>query len=104
MIKIVFITVLAIILIFYLYKKNRQNKSTHILQDLIKDNYIKVTVPIDKLNIITREYYEEIQEDRWPSRINVIDIFYRKIRKRRSKDRYLLFPMIISFCTMIAKL
>jgi hypothetical protein len=79
MIKIIFISILVLILILVKYfAKRKKTKNLYGVPTEIKERYKKISVSINKINIKTRGYYESNEEEEYQTRIKILDALYNK--------------------------
>lgn len=81
---VIFIIVLSVLIILYNYKENQKSKSKYSISEHIRNNYIKRTIPIEELIILTSEFYEDDFGDELLSRISILDSFLK--RKQNTKE------------------
>ena len=79
MIKVIFIIISIFVVWAIRYIRNRKkNNSLYAIPNHIKENYKKVSIPFNKINVQTRGYYESDEENLYPTRMRVLDALVDK--------------------------
>lgn len=79
MIKVIFITISIFVVWVIRYIRNRKkSNSRYAIPNDVKENYKKISIPFNKINVQTRGYYESDEESLYPTRMRVIDALVNK--------------------------
>lgn len=79
MIKVIFITIAIFIVWAIRYIRSRKkNSSLYAIPNGVKENYKKLSIPFNKLNVQTRGYYESDEDSLYPTRMRVLDALVDK--------------------------